>query len=255
MQSAWSRVRKPKRLTSADVRIVEDYAQLSAIAAGLVAAVFRQKPAAVVGLPTGRTPLGVYKRLAALRREGLDVSKLTVVCLDEYLGVSPDAPISLFGWLRRAALEPMRIADGHVLRLPSYESEPQLACVVFDRRLDRTGGLDLVVLGLGWNGHVAFNEPGSPPTARTRIVALQPGTIERNARYWRGRGGIPAHGLTVGLRDILRAKRILMLVSGSEKARSLRAMLRGPITPVVPASLLRRGNLTVVADRHAAALL
>lgn len=246
---------RPRPTARYRLRIVPDYNRLSEVAAGFVAAAVRRKPSAVIGLPTGRTPLGVYRRLAALRWQGLDTSRLTVVSLDEYLGVGPDNPISLFGWLRRAALKPLGIADSHILRLPADAAEPQTACAAFDRRLQRLGGFDLVVLGLGWNGHVAFNEPGSPPAARTRIVALQPGTIERNLGYWRGGRIVPSYGMTIGMRSILRAKRILLLVSGSRKARILAATLCGPITRAVPASLLRFGNLTVIADRHAAGAL
>lgn len=236
---------------SYDLRIASDYRRLSETAADLIAAVVRRKPSAVIGLPTGRTPLGAYRRLAALRRRGLDTSRLRVVSLDEYLGVGPRDSISLFGWLHRAVLQPLRINGEGVLRLPADGAEPQLACAALDRRLQRLGGFDLVVLGLGWNGHVAFNEPGSPPTAPTRIVTLQPGTIRRNLRYWRGRR-VPTFGVTVGMRQILRAKRILLLVSGSGKAQVLAAALGGPITSAVPASLLRLGRLTVLADRAAA---
>ncbi len=247
---------KPERLRfSGDLRIVKDYDQLSDLTANLVAAIIRRTPTAVVGLPTGRTPLGFYKRLAALRRRGLDTSRLTAVCLDEYLGVGPGDPISLFGWLRRVALEPLGIPTAHILRLPSDEAEPQLACERFNTLLDRLGGFNIVVLGLGWNGHVAFNEPGSPRTAPARIVALQPGTIERNLAYWRGRRSLPGYGMTMGLRNILRAKRILLLVSGARKAQILAATLRGPITPTIPASQLRLGRLTVIADQSAARLL
>lgn len=238
-----------------DLRIVDDYDALSDLAAEIFVAVVGARHRAVVGLPTGRTPLGLYRRLALLRRSGFDFSGLKVVCLDEYLGVGPESPISLFAWLHRAVIGPLGIGQGRVLRLPSDDREPSLACAGFDRRLDREGRLDLVVLGLGWNGHVGFNEPGSPPSARTRIVALDPGTRERNRRYWAGRSDIPAYGMTIGLRDIIRAGHILLLVSGRNKARILKASLRGPVTPRVPASLLRRGRLTVLADRPAATLL
>lgn len=176
---------------------------------------------------------------------------MTAVCVDDYLGARPEDPISLFGWLRRVALRPLGIAPGRTLRLPAEVAEPQLACTEFDKRLQRLGDFDMVVLGLGWNGHVAFNEPGSLVNTMTRIIALQRGTVDRNRRYWRGHT-IPSHGITIGMRSILRAKRILLLVSGSQKAQVLEATLRGPITPAVPASLLRRGHLIVLADRAAA---
>jgi len=238
-----------------DLRIVDDYDALSDLAAEIFVAVVGARHGAVVGLPTGHTPLGLYRRLALLRRRGLDLSGLKVVCLDEYLGVGPSSPISLFGWLRRVAIGPLGIRESRVLRLPADDREPLLACAAFDRQLDRAGRLDLAVLGLGWNGHVGFNEPGSPPAARTRIVALQSGTRRRNGRYWAGRPDIPRYGVTIGLRDIIRAKHILMLVSGRDKARILQTTLQGPVTPRVPASLLRRGHLTVLADRPAAARL
>ncbi len=236
---------------SYDLRVAPDYRRLSETGANLIAAVLRRKPSAIIGLPTGRTPLGTYRRLAALRRRGLDTSRFRLVSLDEYLGVGPRDPISLFGWLQRAVLHPLRIASEKVLRLPADCAEPQIACAAFDRRLQRLGGFDLVVLGLGWNGHVAFNEPGSPLNAPTRIVALQSGTVRRNLGYWRGRR-VPTYGVTIGMRQILRAKGILLLVSGSAKARILASVLRGPITPAVPASFLRLGRLTVLADRAAA---
>ncbi len=254
-RSAGSRVGKSRSGEWCDLQIFQDYNRLSDAAAGMVASAIRRRPSAVIGLPTGRTPLGVYRRLTALCRQGLDTSCLTAVALDDYLGVGPDDPVSLFGWLRRVALTPLGIADSHILRLPAEAVEPQIACAAFDKQLQHFGGFDLVMLGLGWNGHVAFNEPGSPPTSRTRIVALQPGTIERNVGYWRGNHIVPSYGMTIGMVSILRAQRILLLVSGVGKARILAAALRGPISRAVPASVLRHGNLTVIADRHAARFL
>lgn len=182
------------------------------------------------------------------------MSKMRAVCVDDYLGAHPNDPVSLFGWLRRVALRPLAIDPTRILRLPAEAAEPQLACVEFDRQLQHLGGFDLVVLGLGWNGHVAFNEPGSPIDASTRVVALQPGTIQRNRRYWRGRA-IPSHGMTIGMRSILRARRILLLVSGPQKARILEAALHKAITSSLPASFLRSGHLSVLADRAAATFL
>jgi hypothetical protein len=131
-RSAGSRVGKPRPGARCDLQIVQDYNRLSDAAAGLVAAAIRRRPSAVIGLPTGRTPLGVYRRLTAQRHRGLDTSRLTVVALDDYLGVGPDDPVSLFGWLRRTALTPLGIADSHVLRLPAEATEPLIACAAFD---------------------------------------------------------------------------------------------------------------------------
>jgi glucosamine-6-phosphate deaminase len=234
--------------------IATDAAALSeAAAAWMVRAV--RGGARLLGLPTGRTPLGLYEALAARRRAGLDLSRVHVVSLDEYLGVGPEEPISLFGWLSRAALVPLGIPPERTLRLPADDVEPQLATRAVDRWLTRHGPMDAVVLGLGPDGHVAFNEPGAPADARTRVVALRRETVERNQRYWEGTARVPAFGMTIGLRDILGARRVLLLAAGAEKAAILSRALEGPITPEVPASVLRRTALTVIADRAAAARL
>jgi glucosamine-6-phosphate deaminase len=229
------------------IEIVADPAALAERAAAVVAATVRRKRSAVVALPTGRTPLGLYRRLAA---SDLDTSRIRVVSIDEYLGVAPTDPVSLFGWLERTVLVPLAIDPARVVRVAADDPDPARACRAYERRLAALGGLDLAVLGLGWNGHVAFNEPGSRPSSRTRVVALTPGTVERNRSYWQDRAP-PARGVTIGLATLLAARRILLLAAGAEKAAILHAVLHGPISPSVPASLLRRGRLFVVADRAA----
>jgi glucosamine-6-phosphate deaminase len=234
------------------LHVVKDPKELAERAAAIVAATVRRKRSAIIAFPTGHTPLGLYQRLSAM--PDLDASRMSVVSIDEYLGVAPDDETSLFGWLRRVAIEPLGIPPDRVLRVPADDPNPARACRAFERHIKRIGGLDLAVLGLGWNGHVAFNEPGSRASSRTRVVALTPGTVARNRRYWKGREP-PSHGVTIGIRTLLEARRILLLVAGEEKAAVLHAALRGPITPKVPASLVRQGRLTVIADRAAASLL
>lgn len=236
-------------------QVVEDAEALADRAARTLASVLRRKKSAIVALPTGRTPLRLYERLAILRSEGLDTQRMRIVSVDEYLGVGPEDPVSLFGWLSRVALAPLGVTEDRVFRVPAEAQDLARKCRAFDRDLERRGGLDLAVLGLGWNGHVAFNEPGARATSPTRAVDLAAGTLERNRRYWGGSRELPARAVTLGMRAILGARRILLLASGSEKAVALALALRGPVTPRVPASLLRLGRLTVIADRSAASRL
>jgi glucosamine-6-phosphate deaminase len=228
------------------LHVLPDEGALAERATAMVEAALRRKRSLVVGCPTGRTPLGLYERLV-----GSPADRMRAVALDEYAGIGPEHPRSLYGWLDRALLAPLGVDDARILRIEAEAEDRARACRAYDRRLAAWGGLDLCILGLGWNGHVAFNEPGSRATSPTRVVDLTEGTRARNRDYWEG-GRVPAQGVTIGLARILAARRILLLVSGSDKAAILAAALRGPMSPAVPASLLRRGRLTVLADRASA---
>ncbi|WP_188996520.1 6-phosphogluconolactonase [Paenibacillus nasutitermitis] len=235
--------------------IVDGYEEMSDAAADIVASVIADKPSAALGLTTGNTPMGLYKRLCARYREGrLPLQDIRVFSTEEYLGVPPDDRRSLYAWLKRELLEPCGIGQDRVFRMSGEDPEPQLACERFDRLLQTSGGMDLIVEGIGRNGHIGFNEPGSLPATRSRIVALTNETLDHNYEYWSD--AVPQYGMTIGMANILSAKRILLMASGSAKAESLLKALHGPVTSAVPASFLQEaGNLTVLADKEAAKLL
>jgi glucosamine-6-phosphate deaminase len=223
--------------------------------AGLLADRLAARPDLVVCLPTGATPLPAYDRLpAALDARGASAARATIVVLDDYLGLPPGHPGRSREVLRRAVVERLSPSPVRFIAFDVDDASPADACRRFDAEVADAGGLDLVVLGLGRNGHVGVNEPGSPAEAPTRVVQLAGPSREAARRY--GVDPPPTQGVTLGIAAFLAAPELWLLVSGEEKAGILARALEGPITEDVPASLLRRSAaLRVIADEPAAAAL
>lgn len=239
------------QLAAPQLRIVSS-AAFGAAAAAEVAACLRAKPDAVLGLPTGNTPVPVYEALLAHR--DVDWSQARVAQLDEYLGAG-ERPISFYRWLRSHFLDAAGIPAQRLLRMPSDPEGIAAACAAYDRQLADWGGCDLQLLGLGLTGHIGFNEPGSGGDSVTRVVALSATTRDANEEYWHGEE-VPSSGVTTGIAVILRARRIILLVSGERKAATLRRALEGPIGPDCPASFLRRHpDVLILSDEAAASAL
>lgn len=236
-----------------DLCVQQDAAGVDRAAAAAIAGTLAAKPDAAIVLATGNTPMGAYRELAAMRARGeVDASRLRAFQLDAYIGVGPEDPRSLFGWLDRAFLQPMETPAGSVVRLRGDAPDPEAACRAFDDAVAEAGGFDLAVLGLGPNGHVGFNEPPSPAASSARIVDLTEASIVSNARYWGARDLVPGRALTAGMASLIASRHVLLLVTGAHKRDILRRTLTGPITPDVPASQLRMAaRLTVLADRDA----
>jgi glucosamine-6-phosphate deaminase len=210
------------------------------------------KPDLVVCLPTGATPLPVYRRLpATLLDRRVSMARATVVMLDEYLGLPSGHPARCDSQLRSFLLDQLDPRPGGFVGFDVDGPDPAAACVAFDAAVTAVGGLDLVVLGLGRNGHVGMNEPGSAGDAPTRVVRLAPSTRASAIGY--GADPPPTHGVTLGMAGILAAREIWLLATGAPKAEILHRALDGPVTPEVPASLLRHhSGLTVITDDIAA---
>lgn len=220
--------------------------------AGLLADRLAARSDLVVCLPTGSTPLPVYERLpGALAARGVTAAAATIVLLDEYLGLPAGHRARCDQVLRRTVIDPL--APARVIAFEVDGVEPaDAACTAFDASVASVGGLDLVVLGLGRNGHVGMNEPGSPADAPTRVVELAPSTREAARGY--GVDPPPTHGVTLGMAGILAAHEVWLLATGSAKADILAATLDGPVTTEVPASLLRgHPGLRLIVDDVAAA--
>jgi len=236
-----------------DLVVERDYPTLSRAAADLVTDVLMAKPDARLVVATGETPLGLYRNLADRTVRGqIDTSALRIFQLDEYLGLTLDDSRSLYRWMREVFLEPLAIRDHQVTRLPGDAANPSEACRAYDRAVEQAGGYDLAILGLGPNGHLGFNEPPSADDAPTRIITLTPETVRSNARYWGSEDRVPRQALTAGMKQLLAARHVLLLVSGQGKREILARTLEGPVTPEAPASFLQRAQrVTVMSDRDA----
>lgn len=224
--------------------VTPTYDGLGRAAAEVVAAALAAKPDLVLGLPTGATPVGLY---AELVRRRLDFSRATSFNLDDYVGVPPEHPQSFRLFMRRHLFEALPFGASHY---------PDAAdCAAYDAAIAAAGGIDLLVLGIGVNGHLGFNEPGSPFESRSRVLALEPSTIAIHGRLFADRPA-PTTGVTMGIATMLEARRILLLASGAGKAEILARALLGPVVEAIPASSLRNHpDVTVIADADAAALL
>jgi glucosamine-6-phosphate deaminase len=233
--------------------VVEDAGELGRVGAELVAEAIAGTPAVSITAATGESPMGLYSALAAHHQSGaLETSAVTVFQLDEYLGLAPGDRRSLLGWMRRSFLEPLGMRDAQVVPLP-LDGDLEEACAAFDRAIEVRGRLDVAVLGLGRNGHLGFNEPPSWPESPTRVVELSAETLKDNARYWGSVADVPDRAVTMGLRHLLEARRIVMVVSGASKREIVHRALEGPVGPEVPASFLgtAEAEVTVVVDRAA----
>jgi len=237
--------------------VVKDYGELSRKAAGFVARRIIEKPDLVLALPTGDTPKGMYKLLFRLYREGIvDFSHATAFNLDEYLGIPPDHPQSFKSYMRRHLWDQVNLRKENVHIPQSLPENPEAECRRYEALIEKAGGIDLAVLGLGENGHIAFNEPGTPFESRTHVANLSQETRKREAARFRGFEEVPQKAITMGIRTIMNARELLLLVSGEEKAAALSRALEGPVTPEVPASVLQlHPRLTVLADAAAAGSL
>jgi glucosamine-6-phosphate deaminase len=223
---------------------------MSQSAAGIMASAIRELPDLNLLVATGSTPIDSYRYLVQLvEQENIDTSRIVAIQLDEYLGIGPDDPRSLYGWMNRDFIQPLAINE-RVIRFDAIAEDTISAISTYDRMVRDAGGIDLAILGLGPNGHLGFNEPPSFANSPTRIVDLTPESIASNARYWGEDATVPSQAFTAGMTTILAARQILLLVSGSHKREILRQTVKGPVTEAVPSSLLQTVSekVTVLAD-------
>ncbi|HWV25106.1 MAG TPA: glucosamine-6-phosphate deaminase [Thermomicrobiales bacterium] len=240
------------------ITIVDDYDAMSRRAADVVVETIAAQPTAAITVPTGSTPVGMYAELVKRIQAGeADFSQTKIFCLDDYLGQTPDDDASLTKLLIREFLKPGNIPDENVHYMPTMAEDPAAAAEGYEQAISDAGGLELAVIGLGPNGHVAFNEPGSAIDARTRVIDLTQESRDQNAAYYEEGAVVPEQAMTMGLGTILAARRIVMIVSGEGKAEIVREALEGPMTADVPGSWLRLAGdrLEVVLDKAAASAL
>lgn len=232
---------------------VKDYQEMSRKAANVISAQVIMKPDCVLGLATGSTPIGTYKQLIDWYNKGdLDFSEVKSVNLDEYKGLSKDNDQSYYYFMYNNLFKHINIKLENTNVPDGTEPDSDKECSRYDDVINSLGGADLQLLGLGHNGHIGFNEPDESFAKTTHCVDLQESTIEANKRFFADINDVPRQAYTMGIKTIMQAKKILLVVSGEDKAEILREVLTGPITPKVPASILQLHNdVIVVADEAA----
>ncbi|MDO4270953.1 MAG: glucosamine-6-phosphate deaminase [Eubacteriales bacterium] len=231
----------------------KDYSDMSCKAASILSAQVILKPDCVLGLATGSSPIGLYKELIRQYEAGLlDFSAVRTANLDEYRGLPQTNDQSYYYFMREHLFRHINICEEN-LNIPNGENPDAAAeCARYDAKIRELGGVDLQLLGMGHNGHIGFNEPADAFTLGTNCVDLQPSTIEANKRFFASADDVPRQAYTMGIGTIMRAKRIVVIVSGEDKAEIVSKAFFGPITPRVPASVLQlHPNVTVVADEAA----
>jgi glucosamine-6-phosphate deaminase len=228
--------------------------EASKVVAEQFAGQIRHQNESVLGLATGGTPIETYRQLIQMNRRGeADFRSVITFNLDEYIGLAGDHPQSYRAFMNANLFDQIDIRmdrtfvpDGCVKDVPGH-------CADYEAKIKAAGGIDLQLLGLGHNGHIAFNEPGSPASSRTRQVDLTAETIEKNARFFDSIEQVPRHAITMGIATILESREIILLALGEGKSDAVAQMLKGPITESFPASLLRNHQkVTVVLDESAA---
>jgi len=234
-----------------------DYKDLSRKAANIIAAQMILKPDCTLGLATGSSPVGTYEQLIERFKDGdLDFSRITSVNLDEYKGLAPDNDQSYRYFMNTNLFNHVNIDKAHTFVPDGLEPDAGKACREYDDIIENVGGIDLQLLGLGHNGHIGFNEPADSFSKGTNCVDLTESTIEANKRFFESEADVPRQAYTMGIRTIMLAKKILVVVSGKDKAEILKKVVCGPVTPEVPASVLQlHPDVTIVADSEACSLL
>ena len=234
-----------------------DYDQMSRRAAYVVAGQVLSKPRSVLGLATGETPLGLYRELVRFFQEGdLDFSDVVTFNLDEYLGLPRHDPHSYAWYMEEHLFRFVNVAPERRHIPDGTAADPGAECLRYERTLEAAGGVDLQILGLGRDGHIGFNEPDVKFEKGTHVVELAESTIQANARFFPSPDQVPTRALSMGIKTIMSAKRILLLASGKEKANAIAAAVRGPVTPDLPASVLQlHPDATFVVDAAAASNL
>ena len=240
-----------------EVVILNGSKQIGKLAADAIGELLRRKPDAVLGLATGSSPLPVYDELAA-RHEGggLDFSRASGFALDEYVGLPPGHPESYREVVRREFTNRVNIGPENVHGPDGSAADIPAACRAYEEAIAAAGGIDLQILGVGTDGHIAFNEPGSSFASRTRIKSLIEQTRRDNARFFASLADVPHHVLTQGLGTIMEARHVVLVATGAQKAQAVRDFVEGPVSAICPASILQfHPHTTVLLDEAAASAL
>ncbi len=234
------------------VIIVKDTKQLGKVSAGLIAAEMKRKPAYVLGLATGTSPIPLYQELIRLNKsKALDFSTTITFNLDEYVGLAPTHDQSYRYFMNQQLFDYVNINKKNTHVPDGMARDVEASCEEYERMMEDVGGVDCQVLGIGSNGHIGFNEPGTSLASRTHMTRLTESTINDNARFFARRQDVPTRAITMGIGTILDADRVVLVANGPRKADCIAKAIEGPVTAMVPASALQlhpRVTFVVTAD-------
>ncbi|MDZ5710990.1 glucosamine-6-phosphate deaminase [Jeotgalibacillus haloalkalitolerans] len=236
-----------------DIVIVKNYIEMSKVAAGLVRDCIREQEEPVLGLATGGTPIGLYQLLVRQYRAGLlSFKHMRTFNLDEYIGLDPAHSKSYHRYMQEHLFSHIDIPRDQTFLPDGMASNLEKECRHYEKLLKKFGPPDLQILGIGENGHIGFNEPGSDFNGHTHVISLADSTREANARYFQSLEEVPTHAITMGIKSILHSKKIVLLASGERKAAAVRRLLEGTPDPTFPASALSQHNdVVLIADEKA----
>ena len=233
--------------------VCENYEEISARAAEIVADVMKENPACVLGLATGSTPVGLYKKLIEMNKAGeIDFSKVTTVNLDEYYPISPENDQSYRYFMNVNLFDHVNVDKTKTYVPDGMAAAPDEASAAYEALVKAVGPADIQVLGIGQNGHIGFNEPADTLEVATHVTDLTENTIKANARFFASVEDVPTKALTMGIGTILSAKKIIILANGAAKTEAVSKMLRGKLDTSCPASMLNlHPDVTVICDKAA----
>ena len=238
-----------------EIRIFDNEQELIKEVSKIYVNLLKRKEDSVLGLATGSTPLGLYKKLIELyNNKEINFSHVKTFNLDEYYGLRKDDKNSYYNFMKENLFDFINIKEENI-NFPSGENNVEFACKDYQNKLDNNI-IDLQLLGIGRNGHIAFNEPNTSFNSHTHCVDLDEKTIKDNARFFNSISEVPTKAITMGLKDIMKAKQIILIATGDSKKEAIKAMVTGPISEKIPASILQNhNNVIVFLDKKAGSLL
>ncbi len=236
-----------------NVIVVDDKQEMSEKASAILFNEIKRNPELVLGVATGGTPAGTYDKLVdKVLAASLDLSKITTVNLDEYVGLAREHEESYWHYIYTHLYEPLDLSPEHALVPYGLSDDLQEECIRYEEAIEKVGGIDLQLLGVGRNGHIGFNEPGTPFESKTHVVELTESTRQANARFFEHEEEVPTRALTVGISTIMKSRSILLLASGEEKAESVNALLRRDVDEKWPVTVLNQHpSVTLVVTKDA----
>ncbi|WP_028992268.1 glucosamine-6-phosphate deaminase [Thermoanaerobacter thermocopriae] len=239
------------------VIITVDYKEMSKKAAEIVKRQIKERPNTVLGLATGSTPLGMYKYLIEMYKKGeIDFSNVITFNLDEYVGLSAEHPQSYHYFMFHNFFHHVNIKKEHIHIPNGVALDFEEECRRYEEEIEKAGGIDLQILGIGVNGHIGFNEPDESIDTKTHVVTLTEDTINANKRFFKSADEVPKKAITMGLGSIMKAKKIVLLASGKNKAKAIKETIKGQLTTKVPSTVLTlHPDVTIIIDKEAASLI